>query len=154
MATTWQTVGLSDIKDRLDSVDVEAVQTRALSDGQPDPWTGILLAIVNSFRGTILQHPSNVLGSGDTVPAAAVRHVVSIAICDALGRFGLASLIDENRAKDKAAALSWLARVEDGKILFAPPETAADEQRDAPTIGAPLNTPNRQLNRTKLGKLF
>ena len=151
---TWTTVPLLDIQERLGSTHFAAVQANALADGQPDPWSGLISKVVAQFRGAIEQSPRNVLGAGVTVPTSAVRHVVSVAVCDGLGRFGLGKLIDDNRAKDKEEALAWLRRVEEGKLTFAAPETPAEDQREQPLLETVVDPPARQNTRDKLGRLF
>lgn len=124
----WITLSSADVKARLSGPEWEAVSEAALVEGQTDPWPEILDDLTETIRGMIGGgSPRNTLGAAGTLPAAAKRHALSLAIWDGLGRFGLNSLLGETRKADYEAANKFFDAVAAGRIAVEQPETAGDE---------------------------
>jgi hypothetical protein len=146
---SWQTLLTADVLSKLSGPELDALQTAALADGQKDPVPGIILTVTDEIRGYVAANPNNRLGASGTIPVKLVSAALAIIRHRICTRLPVASLLTEQRIREKEDAIRLLERVADNKFAVEDPVTG---ETATPKVQQ-VSTPTRKTSRDKLSGL-
>lgn len=146
---SWQSLTTDDVLSKLAGPELAALQSAALADGQSDPVPGIIQVVVDEVRGYVAAHSQNRLGDAGTIPSKLVSATLAIIRHRICTRLPVASLLTEQRIREKDDAIRLLERVADGRYSIEDPVTGEPSAIKVEQA----STPVRKATRTKLAGL-
>lgn len=149
----WREMTAADILTSLTNKEKVAVSTLQLGTGQADPVVETILSVVLEARSRIAARPGNSLGTGNTVPAGIIHHLIAIARYRLLSRLPIDSLVTEARTQEYRDARKFLEDIAAGKVAIEPPVSAdTTPANSSPTaeVVVSVTRDNTRVNMTGL----
>lgn len=123
----WRALTQDDILTGLTGIELNAIRTLVLGDGQADPLTPTIQTTVDQVRGYIAGSVNIVLGAEGTIPDKLINTAIDIAVFNLCKRLPAKVLMTEAREKSYDAAIRLLKDVANNKFRFEVPTDISPE---------------------------
>jgi phage gp36-like protein len=124
----WITISEDAIRSKLAAVELQALRTAALADGQADPLPEIVARTVDEVRGYIGACERNRLGPAGTIPAQLESAALAIVRYRLATRLPVRTLLTEERKEEQRDALTLLRDVAACRYAVEQPDEAGPER--------------------------
>jgi hypothetical protein len=137
---SWITITEADVKNRLNSAEWQAVNSRALVAGMNSPVDDVIADVTAEVRRKVASCRHNRLSTDDAmIPAGLKSQALALIVVELLRRYGshLLKETDPRLAAEKAARtdLDRVADCQDAVELPETPEAAAVQPSPSPAFG-------------------
>lgn len=147
---TWVAIVADDLNDYSAGAKVSALRSKALAEGQTDPFARVMPDVAATARGYLARGGQNQLSlTANSVPPEAKTHLCWLIIEALQARLpGLALKDEEKRMIDRA--WQYLRDVAKGDIAIATPDDPTTPDVQAGSAITVVNAPERRFTRHRL----
>jgi hypothetical protein len=121
MSNTWVTIAVEDLDGYLMAIQLDAIRTGGMREGQVDPFSIVMPDVVNTVRAIIVKRGKPVSATANTIPVEAKTHTIWL-IIDALQTRIPGLIVTNEQKRHVDEAHEFLAAIGEADTAVSAPD--------------------------------